>query len=217
MITIKTTLTKDQSSFQKRQILKLALENGNSMEDLVRETGLDWGTLEKLLERPKPSRTEIGLQQVLCPICKSRVLTPPIAVHKDQLSSDIYQKYTFCCSCLKPLLIYFNNSTSLGVVAVPEVKELDDAKIKGIHTGVAFTTGVYARRTPYVSPDRLTSWEVRVGIALFGSVNFRSMIGACPFDPNFMDNYCHGEGATIDEALIELNAEIQKMTNILWT
>ena len=71
-------------------------------------------------------------------------------------------------------------------------------------TGVVPVTDIAVR----TSTDRI---EARVGVAIMGSTNFESSIGANPFDFNFHDNYCFGKGDTLEKAIENLIKDMEAM------
>lgn len=47
-------------------------------------------------------------------------------------------------------------------------------------------------------------------------MNFESSIDACPFDPNFHDNYVKGFGDTKDKAIVALKEDLKSIQDSLW-
>lgn len=62
--------------------------------------------------------------------------------------------------------------------------------------------------------------EARVGIAMFGSTMMTreqmDAAGRDPFSNLWFDNYCHGTGATREEALAALNRHANQIAASLW-
>lgn len=81
------------------------------------------------------------------------------------------------------------------------------------HIGVAGTTEVFTRQM------KDGTWEARVGIAIMGMTNMKDheLEGANPFDEKFRDNYSIGKGATEQEALDALKADMKSIAqDLMW-
>ena len=82
------------------------------------------------------------------------------------------------------------------------------------HIGVASTTPVHVRRL-----DDGT-FKARCGIAIMGSTNMdETEFAACghnPFHPEFRDNFAEGCGATEDDAIATLKADMYQTAESLW-
>ena len=82
------------------------------------------------------------------------------------------------------------------------------------HVGVSGTTSVHVKRL-----DDGT-FKARCGIAIMGSTNMdEAEFEACehnPFHPEFHDNWAEGTGATEEEALAALKADMHQTANSLW-
>jgi hypothetical protein len=67
---------------------------------------------------------------------------------------------------------------------------------------------------------RRPKFEVRTGIAIFGSCNMDTegfeKCGYNPFHPDFQDNYAKGFGNTEEEALAALAADVHETGESLW-
>ena len=82
------------------------------------------------------------------------------------------------------------------------------------HIGVAGTTPVHVKRM-----DDGT-FKARCGIAIMGATNMdEAGFEACghnPFHPEFYDNWAEGDGATEEEALAALKADMRQTADGLW-
>lgn len=82
------------------------------------------------------------------------------------------------------------------------------------HVGVAGTTPVHVKRMAD------GTFKARVGIAIMGSTNMdEAGFAACdhnPFHPEFYDNFAEGDGATEEEALAALKADMRQTADSLW-
>jgi hypothetical protein len=82
------------------------------------------------------------------------------------------------------------------------------------HIGVAGTTAAHVKRK-----DDGT-YEARIGIALMGATNMdEEGFKACNYDPfheRFYDNYAAGDGATEEEAIAAMKADMRSLANSLW-
>ena len=82
------------------------------------------------------------------------------------------------------------------------------------HIGVAGTTPVHVKRL------NDGTFKARCGIAIMGSTNMdEAEFEACghnPFHDEFHDNYAEGCGATEDEALAALKADMHQTADSLW-
>ena len=82
------------------------------------------------------------------------------------------------------------------------------------HIGVAGTTDVYVRQMED------GTFKARCGIAIMGSTNMNeAQFEACghdPFHPKFHDNWAEGDGATKEEALAALKADMHQTADSLW-
>lgn len=75
------------------------------------------------------------------------------------------------------------------------------------HVGVSGSTQAFVRK---LQDGR---YEARMGVALLGSADPGT---DCPFDEEFNDNYAVGFGASEDEALADMKADVKKLSNSLW-
>jgi len=79
--------------------------------------------------------------------------------------------------------------------------------------GVAGTTPCHVEKTD-------DGYEMRMGIAVFGSTNLdEEGFKRCdynPFHPEFHDNYVSGKGATEEEAAESLKQDMKQMAESLW-
>ena len=82
------------------------------------------------------------------------------------------------------------------------------------HIGVAGTTPVHVKRM-----DDGT-FKARCGIAIMGATNMdEAGFEACghnPFHPEFYDNWAEGDGATEEEAIAALKADMRQTADSLW-
>lgn len=82
------------------------------------------------------------------------------------------------------------------------------------HIGVAGTTPVHVKRMAD------GTFKARVGIAIIGTTNMdEAGFAACdynPFHAEFYDNFAEGDGATEEEALVALKADMNKTADSLW-
>lgn len=82
------------------------------------------------------------------------------------------------------------------------------------HIGVAGTTPVHVKRL------NDGTFKARCGIAIMGSTNMdEAKFEACghnPFHPEFHDNWAEGAGATEEEALAALKADMHQTADSLW-
>lgn len=80
------------------------------------------------------------------------------------------------------------------------------------HVGVSGTTAVHLKRLPD------GTYEARVGIAILGSTNmpWDDLKDANPFDDTFQDNFAVGVGASEEEAIADLKADIHKTADSIW-
>lgn len=82
------------------------------------------------------------------------------------------------------------------------------------HVGVAGTTDVHVRRTID------GNYIARCGIAIMGATNMdEEGFKACgydPFHPDFRDNFAQGDGATEEEAIAALKADMRQTADSLW-
>lgn len=82
------------------------------------------------------------------------------------------------------------------------------------HIGVAGTTPVHVKRMGD------GTFKARCGIAIMGSTNMTGeefmACGYDPFHPGFRDNWAEGDGATEEEALAALRADMRQTANSIW-
>jgi len=82
------------------------------------------------------------------------------------------------------------------------------------HIGVAGTTPVHVKRM------HDGTFKARCGIAILGSTNMdETEFEACnhnPFHPEFYDNWAEGSGATEEEAIAALKADMQQTADSIW-
>lgn len=82
------------------------------------------------------------------------------------------------------------------------------------HVGVVGTTPVHVKRMAG------GTFKARCGIAIMGSANMdEAEFEACghnPFHPKFHDNWAEGVGATEEEALSALKADMHQTADSLW-
>lgn len=82
------------------------------------------------------------------------------------------------------------------------------------HIGVAGTTPVHVKRMAD------GAFKARVGIAIMGATNMdEAEFEACghnPFNAKFHDNWAEGDGATEEEAIAALKADMRQTADSLW-
>lgn len=81
------------------------------------------------------------------------------------------------------------------------------------HIGVAGTTKLFVQKH-----DDGT-YEARIGIAIMGTTNMTmdELENANPFDKGFRDNYADGKGATEEEAIAALKADMRSTADSIWS
>jgi len=80
--------------------------------------------------------------------------------------------------------------------------------------GVSGTTDIHVKK------HKDGTYEARMGISLLGTTNMNEAeFEACkhnPFHPKFYDNYTVGKGATAEEAVEDMQNNLQQTSNSLW-
>lgn len=78
--------------------------------------------------------------------------------------------------------------------------------------------GVSGERIYWMRAKNGTGYWCRMPIAIMGSYNtdreYRKKTS--PFEPGFRDNFVEGKGKTKDEALANMQKEIEDFSNSLW-
>jgi hypothetical protein len=207
-----------------RRLFRAAMDFGMSREQLIERTKMAEDQIDQILSHKEgrvSSRINMGGQQCKCPTCKNIILSPEAWFSIDDAPDRTKRGFSYCYGCVMPLTFY---TTRSGIVTVEEsalVTKVPPERLKdaGISrgTGISLITDVFEQQNLKFDNIDQFEYEVRVGIAVFGSVNFDASCGACPFDPNFHDNYCSGKGATLDDALAMLADDIDLMTGTLWS
>ena len=155
-----------------------------------------------------------SFQQVACPWCGVMILSGEARFSKnDSDPKRVKINHSYCWACKKGVIFEVTDGTKDAVKA-SQPKYCLLIEDSGGCPQVHGTTDIYMTRgdanTYNCADPEIT---VRMGISIMGGVNFDSMRGACPFDPNYHDNYVEGKGNTIDEALIVMKKECEKISN----
>lgn len=216
-----------ETLFENLGVLKLDLKGAYThkvLKRLFRMTEMSNQELADQLKQPlsvieeimgykeiAPKRLHYLFERGTCPYCLGVILSGEIGFATTDDDNRKKEQYGFCIHCRQPLMFVFEKS--IGLTEVKKVQPIsvvnDYAFSSG--SGVQRTTACYIQKC-----DNDDSYEARVGIAVMGSVNFDSCRDACPFDPNYHDNYCKGVGKTLQEALKALNDDLCKMRDMLF-
>jgi len=154
---------------------------------------------KNLLEINKLHKSKLNRKHN-CPWCSKTVLSTPNKIRDYDITY-----YPWCGNSL-----YYNKEKNIGMGIVQIISSREIYyEVKCIHTGISLTTDI-------IHKDYNLSHEVRVGIAILGSLNDDNHINANPFDKYFYDNYAKGVGNTLDEALQNLEKDLESLSKTLF-
>jgi hypothetical protein len=72
------------------------------------------------------------------------------------------------------------------------------------------------KRTPTTRSDFPYKYELRVGIAIMGTVCDPDCFNKSPFDDNWRDNFVSAKGYTLDAAMRVFERELHSLAESLW-
>ncbi len=167
---------------------------------------------------PKPSeRIDRSFEKCTCPVCNGPVASPLALFDIDDNRTKIIRSN--CIHCMKPLSFTVKKEEAIIVAVDGPITQPIDSLCKehmkcwsNRPLGVRFTTEVYFRWSRQYYYTDSTPVEVRVGIAVMGSMNYPKLVGCCPFDTNYHDNWAGASGEGAADALRKLDIEITRLS-----
>lgn len=164
-----------------KQFINSLLNHGASIEEIAESFGM---TVDQIIDirtvKTITKRIDRSFLQCRCPFCDVIVLSGECAFSQDDNDDRIKINHSYCWSCRSGIIF---KVTKKGI-KTKRPSMIFTFSAGGGCPQVRGTTDIY---------QEYDSSKIRMGFSIMGSVNFESMIGACPFDPNYHDNYVESD------------------------